>query len=1176
MNRYEEEIVTAQYADDPNDLLPPNGSNPNSGGMSVGCILAIIAASMFCLVIAVVVVSVAYVTWDSKRQNRQAANEFNGLAGEAMVTKSLTADSLAAAVEVFDGADREQNAVQTDADFKGIEKLFQKVADASDWSDTEAVYPYFDFKKHAEVVRNSPETRSFFRQYGRREVENAVRDFGVYIPPFSAWEIAAIETLSPNERLVYVQVQLVYDTTVKRCRVWVTKNRFAGWKVYDWEEVSDLCRASIEAANLIAEPNASFSKAFNRYYDYIETDLQEDVSQAQRASILRKCEGLKLNPKIQPGVLLNVGSYWESYGEPEQALRCLDKIKNKDQIPEVYRLEGTAYEAMEDYEAAIEKYQLFIQRVGVHSDVLQSLVDCYEELGNHDQQQAYQLERFQAWPASSCYFDAVETLTFFENDPDRLFKAIDRSPESIELYKSLLEQLGGNPFALPKMQLVKKYFDESGSNETSLGQRVTALLALADGDRDKFNQLMIDRFKQDPETDVDEMWELAVDYEFHRELFDALEDKEAAFKQVVEIYLYGDWYGSEESFDSICDSYFASHPADKFAIYFQAYRLFLAGKFDSALPMFESIEGRMDGEFKYLNDNITEWRLTILLNQKKHSEALKLAKKEDAVQKLLVVAVEQDAPEMFGKIEVTDLEDASGYVLRGLRSLEKKQLNLATGYFAKFLKLDEIDYRLERLAIEGLIKSQSKASPTAILKKAPTWRMYSFLAGVLAKNQDWKTLESLAVDASKLLKAEFEESDYAKRRVLENHFEALWNQQKYALILKKYKSLGKDVDLNSRHLVFWAAYKQNDLRLARKVCQLEDDDYGDASDSALLAAFEGDLKAFKTEASKLESYSKANLGEKLMRLQIGGRFRRVLYQQAGPVDIDYSNYNVESIEAVFPADWSIDVKQLNVGLSAMKVLTGKRFVLTPLADTGQGGKWAAKSECCGVLIELKPGNNSSDSGWASSPLVRRIQPLLASDHQHFAVSVFPIVNEKRAQGKSPVNYSALASAFFIAINDDSSLAVNSGNGWSDQEEAIARLASIAKEKAHKSLVSIKTVYSFVGEDDGVLYSPEKLGFQKELAEACQRFQNSTETEKSFSATIQYEDAFVEDIEVKLDEGFELNSYGSGATFTATVTKQSTPFGIYQVGDRLEFADSQIERWKLKIGDDEKVGQRVEK
>ena len=210
--------------------------------------------------------------------------------------------------------------------------------------------------------------------------------------------------------MVYAQVQSYGD--VERCRVWVTKNRFAGWKVYDWEGVSDLCRSSTEAAWLIEEPNANYTNAFNKYYELMETDLTQADSDAEYARILKKCVELRLNPKIRPSVLLIIAEYWLRFGRPEEALRCVSNIQNKDLIPEAYRLEGNAYKELKDYEAAVESYELFVEQVGSHSDVLQSLVDSFEELGDEEQQQAYQLERFKAWPASSCYFEVGEVLAF--------------------------------------------------------------------------------------------------------------------------------------------------------------------------------------------------------------------------------------------------------------------------------------------------------------------------------------------------------------------------------------------------------------------------------------------------------------------------------------------------------------------------------------------------------------------------------------------------------------------------------------------------------------------------------------------------------------------------------------------------------------------------------------------
>ena len=90
MNRYEEEIVTAQYAEEPNDLMPPHNADSNSGGLSLGCILSIVAGVFFCLLLLAAAVGFSYFVWSSKKQNQIA------IADEPTITvTSLDENSLA-------------------------------------------------------------------------------------------------------------------------------------------------------------------------------------------------------------------------------------------------------------------------------------------------------------------------------------------------------------------------------------------------------------------------------------------------------------------------------------------------------------------------------------------------------------------------------------------------------------------------------------------------------------------------------------------------------------------------------------------------------------------------------------------------------------------------------------------------------------------------------------------------------------------------------------------------------------------------------------------------------------------------------------------------------------------------------------------------------------------------
>ena len=1169
MNRYEEEIVTAQYAEEPNDQMPPHNADSNSGGLSLGCILSIVAGVFFCLLLLAAAIGFSYFVWSSKKQNQIAIADEPTI----MVT-SLDKNSLAEAVEVFDGAGRAKKAdIESHLDFRGIDLLFQKLSKAGDVDDMEAVYPYFDFKRHAKDVAAVSETKSFFRQYTQREIEDSVRDFGVYIRPFGKWEIVKIQQLSSNERLVYAQVQSYGD--VERCRVWVTKNRFAGWKVYDWEGVSDLCRASTEAAWLIAEPNANYSNAFNKYYELIETDLTQTDSDAEYARILKKCEGLRLNPKIRPSILLNVAEYWLSFGKPKEALRCASKIQNKDLIPEAYRLEGNAYKELEDYEAAVESYELFVEHVGGHSDVLQSLVDSFEELGDEKQQQAYQLERFKAWPASSCYFEVGEVLAFYKDEPEKLFNAIARSSQSEEIYRKCFDQLSGNPFALPELRLVKEQFDRSGLQEPLLGQRAAAWLAMAEGNYDEFQRLMVGIFEQDSETDDNDKWIEAVEYRYHHKLFEAAEDKTAAFEALVKVYLYNDWYSSEADFESICATAFELMPENESAIYFKAFQFFEAGEFDKAMSLFETIDGKMNGDFEYLNNLITKRRLASLLNQKQFGKALDLAKQNDSVEQLLEISIEQDSPEMFDRISDKDLKKPAGLLLKAVRALEKNQNKSAAKHFSDYLKEDETSYGLANIAVASLVKVQPQTSGVVILQENSSYSVYRYLAGILEKNRDWPALETLSKAALKLLKSEFKESTYAKRYVLENLNEAQWRQQKYGSILKRYQKLGDKQEVDGIRTVLLAACKEKDFQLARRICEESSASLGD---EALVAAFEGDMQAFSAAVKEVTPYRRTVLGETLIELGVDDRFRRWLWQGAEAVNIEYGNNNLETIDVVFPAKWTLTDVQFQSVLAELSKVASQRFELITAPNTGQIKRWLAKSSSCGVMIEAKQLNGSKFSGFAGSAAKRRIKNTLSSNHQQVTVSVFPITGKpKFDQSTTPVrvDYGQLAASLLVAIADQSPLALKSVGAWSDDQAVFERVKALAEGKAYKKLVSIDTFYGYeldASEEDGFV---EKLRFQKKLANVFQQFQSSSESNKDLSATVEYDDVSVEIIQVKLDEAFKLGSYNQGATFTGIVTKQSEPFGIFKTGDRLEFTDDEIKRWKLELADEVQTGQRPE-
>ena len=1169
MNRYEEEIVTAQYAEEPNELMPPRNADSNSGGLSLGCILSIVVGVFFCLLLLAAAVGFSYFVWSSKKQNQIViADE------QTIAVPSLDENSLAEAVEVFDGTGHAKKTdIESDPDFRGIDLLFQKLSKAGDLDDMEAVYPYFDFKRHAKDVAAVSETKSFFRQYTQREIDEAVRDFGVYIPPFSEWEIVKIQQLSSNERLVYAQVQSYGD--VKRCRVWVTKNRFAGWKVYDWEGVSDFCRASTEAAWLIAESNANYSDAFNKYYELIETDLAETDSDAEYARILKKCEGLRLNPKIRPSVLVNVAEYWLSFDKPKEALRCVSKIQNKDLIPEVYRLEGNAYKELEDYESAIEKYQLFVEQVGVHSDVLQSLVDSFEELGDEEQQQAYQLERFKAWPASSCYFEAGEVLAFYKDEPEKLFNAIARSSQSEEIYRECFDQLTGNPFALPELRLVKKHFDKSDLQKPLLGQRAAAWIAMAEANHDEFQRLMVGVFEQDAETDIYDKWIEAVEYDYHHKLFDAAEDKTAAFEAMVKVYLYNEWYRSEADFESIYASAFELMPENECAIYFKAFQYFEAGEFDKAMSLFETIDGKMKGDFEYLNNLITKRRLVSLLNQKQFSKALDLAKQNDSVEQLLEISIQQDSPEMFDRISDKDLEKPAVLLLKAVRALEKNQNKSAAKYFSGYLKEDETSYGLADIAVASLVKAQPQTSALVILQKNSSYSVYRYLVGILENNKDWSALEALSIAALKLLKSEFKENTYVKRYVLENLIEAQWRQQKYGSILKRYQKLGDKQELDGIRTVLLAACKEKDFRLARQICEKNSASFGD---NALVAAFEGDMQAFSAAVKEITPYRRTVLGETLIELGVDDRFRASLRQSSEAVNIEYGNGNLKTIDVVFPAKWGLTDVQFRSALTELSELASQKFELITAPNTGRTQRWLAKSNSCGVIVEAKQLNDSKFSGFADSAVKRRIKKTLSSNHQQVTVSVFPITGKPtsdRSSKQAYVDYDQLAASLLVAIADQSPLALRSVGAWSDNPASFERVKAFAEGKAYKKLASIEGYYAYeldASEDDGFV---EKLRFQKELANAFQQVQNSSDSNKEFSATVEHANVSVEIIQVKLDEAFELASYSQGATITGTVTKQSEPFGIFRTGDRLEFTDDQIKQWKLELADEVQSGQRPE-
>jgi len=1136
MNPYEEEIVTAQYADDPNELLPPSDSN--SSGLSPGCILSIVAGAGCLLLLGVVVVAVSFFVWSSKRQNQAV------VAGGPVVTaESLNESNLADAVEVFAGADRAaQVEIESHPDFKGIHRLFEKCAEVSDWDDTEAVYPFFDFKKHAQEVSNVPETKYFFQGYAQREVERAVRNFGVYIPPFGKWEFAEIQQLSSNDRLVYVQVQLSYDVAVKRCRVWVTKNRFAGWKIYDWEEISSLSRASSEAALLIAEPNTTYIDAFNKYYELLETDFVAASSNAEYDRILRKCEGLKLNPKIRPSVLLNVAEYWSSIDKPKEALRCVDKIKNKDLIPEVYRLEGNAYEALEDYESAVEKYELFGEQVGFHSDVL------------------------------------GEVLEFHQDDPEKLFNAIAGSSQSDEVYRNFFEHLAGNPFALPELRLVKEYVGKSDLGESLLGQRAAAWLAMAQGNRDGFQRLMVEIFEQDSDTDIDQKWIEAIEYGYYRKLFDAAPDKKSAFEAMARVYLFDDWYGSEADFESICDASFDLMPKNRYAIYFKAYQFFEAGEFGKALPLFKAIDGEMDGDFEYLNASITTWRLKGLLHQKQFSKALELAKQKDSVEELLQVAIQQDLPELFDMISDKDLGEPARLLLKGVRALENNQHKSAARHFSNLLKREKTPYVLVNAAMAGLVKSKSKTPALEIFKLNSTYQVYRYLVEILKQNKDWRAAETLSRAALKLLKPEFKDDTYVEGYVLRTLIEAQWHQQKYGSILKRYKALGDKQELGATRFVLWAACKASDFGLARQVCEKKSADYNSGSNMVLVAAFEGDVQAFSAASKELTPYYRASLANTMIRLGVDDKFRRLLYRDLNAVNIGYWDSNSESIDAVFAADWRITDAQIQSALVKFSEAVGEKFeiVKTPMPKEGQTKLWAAKSSSYGVMIEVKQTSGRHISGGAGSAVSRRIKDKFADNHQQMTLTAFPITGHK-ASLKSPNNksksvqvrqgssdYEQLVASLLVSIADHSPLALQIGGSWSDDELVFERIKAIAEGEAYRRLAVSDTFYGYSFDTSEGDVGFAKLGFQKDLAQAFQQFQDSSDSKKEFSVTVEYNNVSIERIELKLNQKFEALTFTQGAKFIGVVTKQSEPFGIFQAGDRLEFTDDLIDQWELKL------------
>ncbi len=1058
-------------------------------------------------------------------------------------------------------------------EFDQIEKLVVRISSFANDEVNSDLHECIDFERYAREARRNPEAKRL-AYFGNAIFAATARQRTVGPIPFSQYRIFEIETISENERKITLQTWGTYDDIAPYVW-WVARTSRDEWKLYDWEPIEFGVRDSKESAVLLGEDNVERIRAYETYVDAVIDYVEEtdDLSDSTKQKLL-DCQSLAFHESLADSSLFNIATHFESNHDYKSAKTFLTAIKNKKATPGVFRLLGEIALRRNEFEDAVNHFQAYVDLIGPTRNVLTSLAEAHEELG--DDQNELKFRRLAIPMLYEAYSPNLGRAFFLESKDNltSLFSAVEKNEEPIGFLKGLVNQTSSNPFAIEKFESLVNYLDERTTkpNSNSDADRVLAIeakaeLAFTQGEFEKGLELLASPLVLAADSESYDYWERAVDFGVVIDKFKVAEDKEKALETLAYIYDEYEFEMEAADFVAITNIALKAEPDNAVFNHFAGLAAFEESDFETAIQFLSKaklgFESDPENDYAEYNASLLSQSHYSIGNVKDAVDGIN----EDQLKAIIYIAIEKKNLSLL-KTQIDNLElpeDRDYFNARLL--MENGKYEEAKATFVRLLKTFKSDpnaYGSQYRNISSLIECcrLNGAINDAFLE---THRkdVFDRVARTLINDKDWEAAERLAVSGRRQL-AKRTSRAVDLQSVLNLEHEMLWHQGKFKELadslvfdrdVVKIEQL-EDDEFPNLEFIFRAALRTNNLILADHVASLTRNlKHPNFEILRLMALHQKDYKRF--EKLKLEyAYNLDAVFDdpdcpKLSKKKI----LELTDKKPAQIEVGYGGYyQLHTLGVLLSEPIELDSAAVN---KISSETFSDPFLIEELADQPDGGKgWLVRSGKTVLAISqhdnlIKPTNVED----------KELATLMNDGEQMIAFEFFSL-----DWRPSHPYIACLNLADFVEFENATVISLN--NEWMPWSEGKQMLGKLKSESIRYSDFKndIESQF-FYFEDSETTSSRDSTQFQLSFANAYRQFIDSDSSDKRLIVSTRIRSGkLAETINVEVEK-IELGSWGMNEV-EGKLTEASRMNPQLEKGDAVVRGTGSIFRWKLMLDGDE--------
>jgi hypothetical protein len=292
------------------------------------------------------------------------------------------------------------------ADFSGIDRLMKRARSASKNGNSVGILDG-DLLYREMAATGKMEA---IPRFGRKFFMSSILVDTEVFNEFDKYVIASIVPIEGTTDEAIVHVHLATAEHQWRKALYVVR-KDNDWKIYDWCEVGQNVRKSLELAVINGDDSVAKYKAYNDFFNNINTAFQqEEPSEIQRW--IRKAEPVQIYPELHDHMWVILAGYWCDFEKPAEAQRCLDQISQKESPADAVYFQAICCYLQADYDRALELFNRYEELTGNCLNTKQWRADIrlmldQQELARDEYQAILEID-----PDHSCIDDFARLISF--------------------------------------------------------------------------------------------------------------------------------------------------------------------------------------------------------------------------------------------------------------------------------------------------------------------------------------------------------------------------------------------------------------------------------------------------------------------------------------------------------------------------------------------------------------------------------------------------------------------------------------------------------------------------------------------------------------------------------------------------------------------------------------------